>query len=73
MQLLRRVTKDLIAYFVLGMMIALGLAVVIFHMASYIDNQADYLTPFVIYSWGFGLIIGGIIGILIKLSRKKKW
>jgi len=68
---MKRATKENIALFVLGMIFALGFVTVVFQVGTYVVNQAGFLTPYVIYAWGFGMMIGAGIGILILQIKKK--
>ncbi len=68
---MKRATKDSIVLLLIWKSFGLGLAFIIYGIGSYFFDIEGFLTPYLIWNVGFGLIIGSGIGMLI-LKKKKK-
>ena len=69
---MKRETKDSIVLLLIWKSFGLGLAFIIYGIGSYFFDIEGFLTPYLIWNVGFGLIIGSGIGMLILKQKKKK-
>ena len=69
---MKRATKDSIVLLLLLKSFGLGLVFIIYGIGSYFFDIEGFLTPYLIWTVGFGLIIGSSIGMLILKQKKKK-
>jgi len=69
---MKRATKDSIVLLLIWKSFGLGLAFIIYGIGSYFFDIEGFLTPYLIWNVGIGLIIGSGIGMLILKQKKKK-
>jgi len=69
---MKRATKDSIVLLLLLKSFGLGLVFIIYGISSYFFDIEGFLTPYLIWNVGFGLIMGSGIGMLILKQKKKK-
>jgi hypothetical protein len=69
---MKRATKESIVLLLLWKGFGLGLAFIIYGIGSYFYDIEGFLTPYLIWNVGGGLILGAVIGMLILKQKKKK-
>jgi len=70
---MKQATKNNIILSLLWMVFALGFVSIVYEIGTYFFDLAGFLTPYAIWAWGFGLMIGSSIGIIIIRQKKRRY